>query len=162
MPAVIIPYHVTLWFPAPSYYAFFHCADLQHGEKSMKLNDCLVTQTPGGSCIWLWKPLFEWTVCFYSGRDGSVSSSRLLWKTVKRSKPLQPARQVEQPCVKRAVFARDFHCFTTWLHRNLCVWPSCDLQFPPLTPKSPLTLSFLTCFAPSHSKLNRLSNVFAK
>lgn len=26
MTVVIIPYHVTLWFPAPSYYAFFHCA----------------------------------------------------------------------------------------------------------------------------------------
>lgn len=36
-------------------------------EKSMKLNNCPVTQPPGSTCIWLWKPLVEWTARLYSG-----------------------------------------------------------------------------------------------
>lgn len=75
-----------------------------------------------------------------------MSSSRLLRETVKRSKPLQPARQAGQPCVKRAVFAGDFHCLTTGLHSNLCAWPSFDLQFHPLSQPGSLTLSSYTYF----------------
>lgn len=75
-----------------------------------------------------------------------MSSSRLLRETVKRSKPLQPARQAGQPCVKRAVFAGDFHCLTTGLHSNLCAWPSFDLQFHPLSQPGSLTLSSHTYF----------------
>lgn len=75
-----------------------------------------------------------------------MSSSRLLRETVKRSKPLQPARQAGQPCVKRAVFAGDFHCLTTGLHSNLCTWPSFDLQFHPLSQPGSLTLSSHTYF----------------
>lgn len=78
---------------------------------------------------------------------------------VNRSKPLQPPRQAEQPCGKRAVFATDLHCFSTGLHSNLCAWPSHDLQFHPLTLQSFLTLSFPASIATSHSKRYRQGNL---
>lgn len=132
-PLIMSTYGDCPVIPSPSSYAFSHCADLQHVKKSVKLNNSPVTQTPGGPCIWLWKPLVEWTVRFHSSRDGCVSSSRPLRKSVKRSEPFQPPWQAEQPCGKRAVFATDFRCFTTGLHSNLCAWPCCDLQFHPET-----------------------------
>lgn len=129
-------------------------------EKSVKLNNCPVMQTPGGPCIWLWKPLLGWTVCFHSGQDSCVSSSRPLRATVKWSKPLQPLRQAEQPCGKRAVFATDFHCFTTGLHSNLCAWPSHDLQsFYSARLFNPF-ISYIFCHF--MNKTNRQSNLFVK
>lgn len=94
-------------------------------KKGVKLNICPTTETAEGP------PL----CCSFPPPCRAAHLQMLT-----RGEPLQPARQAEQPCVKRAVFAPDFNRFTTGLYSNLYAWPSCDLQLHPRSPQASLTL----------------------